>query len=351
MAEFTLQQIAQRLELDRERGGDRVIRGVGEIDHASPEQIAFAESPDMLERVKRSAAALVLVSHDFPEVTERPVWRVENPRIAFLKIAELFVRRHGCDGIHPDASIHPDARLEAGVSVGPRAVIGAGARVGSGSCIGAGAFVGDGVSIGRDCLVEPNASLLAGTELGDRVIIRANAAIGSEGFGFAWMQDHHHRIPQLGRVVIEDDVEIGCGSCVDRATLGVTRIGRGCKIDNLVHVAHNCDIGRHALLLAQVCIAGSSRVGDHSILSGQVGVSDHISIGNRVMVGGQSGVTKDLPDGETAWGWPARNIKKAMREQAAVSRLPDLTKQVRQMEKRIEELQAALARLEQPEQT
>ncbi len=346
MPVYSLQHLAGLLGLESEGATDGQIFGVAQIGDATGEQIAFADNAGLLEQVRGSRAAAVLVPEDFPALSGIRLWRVDNPRLSFLKVAELFAEYPGCDGVHPDASVHPDAILGQGVSVGACAVIAANACVGAGCCIGPGAFVAEGVELGVDCLVEANASLLPGTVLGDRVVIRSNASIASEGFGFVWLKDHHHRIPQMGRVEIGDDVEIGCNSCVDRATLGVTRIRRGCKIDNQVHVAHNCDIGEHVILLAHVAVAGSVTIGANSLLSGQTGVVDHVNIGSRVTAGGRSGITKDVADGGFVWGWPARDIKKVMREQAAVGKLPDLVKQVRRMAKQIEALQAQLAALE-----
>ncbi len=346
MPKYSLKRITDLLGLEPLDDGDTVFTGVGEIEGATPDRIAFVDSDRFLGKLHDSAAGIVLVPHGCPDVAGGRLWRVDNPRLTFLRVAELFVERLGCDGLHPDASIHPDARLGDGVAAGPCAVISAGARIGSRSCIGPGAFVGEGVVLGEDCLIEANASLLPGAVLGNRVIVHANASIAGEGFGYVWLEDHHHKIPQLGRVEIGDDVEIGCSSCVDRATLGVTRIGRGCKIDNQVHVAHNCTIGEHVILVAQVGLSGSVSIGPNTVLAGKVGVVDHIHIGSRVMVGGRSTVTKDVGDDRYIWGWPARDIKKVMREQAAVGKLPELVKQVKQMGRQIEELQVKLAAME-----
>jgi UDP-3-O-[3-hydroxymyristoyl] glucosamine N-acyltransferase len=342
MPAYSLGRIAAELGQESPADADLTIRGVCELGDGREDHIAFADGEQYTEQVRACRAALILVPSAFPELPGQRLWRVEQPRLVFLKIAELFVEQPGHAGIHPDASIHPDALLAEDVSVGPCAVIGAGAQIGAGVRIGPGVHVAEGVKVGENCVLESNASLLSGTVLGDRVIVRASASIASEGFGFAWMGDHHHRIPQLGRVEIGDDVEIGCNSCVDRATLGVTRIGRGSKIDNQVHVAHNCQIGEHVLLLAQAVLAGSVRVGSHSILSGQTGVLDHVNIGSRVKVGGRSGVTKDIADDESVWGWPARNIKRVMRERAAMAKLPELAKQVKEMQRQIDALQAQL---------
>jgi UDP-3-O-[3-hydroxymyristoyl] glucosamine N-acyltransferase len=202
------------------------------------------------------------------------------------------------------------------------------------------------VSIGADCRIGPNVSLMPGVSLADRCTLHAGVTVGGDGFGFVWAGDHHHKVPQLGTVVIEDDVEIGCNSCVDRATFGVTRIGRGTKIDNLVQVAHNADIGEHCILVAQAGLAGSVTLGRGAMLSGQVAVTDHVSVGAGARIGGQSGVTGDVAAGETLFGTPARPLKRTLREQAALGRLPDLLKTVERQEAAIEALTARLAALE-----
>ena len=346
MPEYGLQQLAELLKLEAAVDGDVRIRGVATLEEAGPERMGYAESDSLLPQVQATRAAAVLVPLAFPEVPGRRLLRVENPRLVFLRVAELFVEHPGCDGIHPDASIHPDAELGEGVSVAACAVVSRGARIGAGTCIGAGAFVGEGVEIGAECRIEANANLSPGVTLGDRVIVRSNAGIGGEGFGFIWLEDHHHPVPQLGRVEIGDDVEIGCNSCVDRATLGVTRIGRGTKIDNQVQVAHNCEIGEHVILVAQTGLSGSVTVHRGAVLAGKVGVSDHIAIGAGAKVGGRSDVTKDIAPGALVWGSPAREMRRVMKEQAAVARLPELLKQFRVMQKELQALRERVAQLE-----
>jgi len=202
------------------------------------------------------------------------------------------------------------------------------------------------VEIGADCLIETNVSLLPGVHVGDRVILHANCVIGGDGFGYAWLGDHHHKVPQLGTVEIEDDVEIGCGACVDRATLGVTRIGRGSKLDNLVHIAHNCELGEHVVLAGQVGMAGSVTIGKGTVAGGHAAFADHIVVGDGVQVAGKSGVTKNVPDGEKVAGFPARPVRQEWREQAAVSKLPDILKQVKAMQKELDALRQKMDALE-----
>lgn len=346
MPAYGLRHLADLLQLDVAADEDLQISGVGTLAEAESGDLVFAEHERLIEQVRATRATLVLVPPNFPEVPLKRLWRVDQPRLMFLRVAELFVELPGCDGIHPRASIHPDAELGLGVSVGACAVISKSARVGANTCIAPGVFIGEGVRIGADCRIDANAALLPGVSIGDRVIIRTNAGIGGEGFGFTWMDDHHHRIPQLGRVEIGDDVEIGCNSCVDRATLGVTQIGSGTKIDNLVQVGHNCIIGEHVILVGQVGVAGSVNIGAGAVLGGRVAVSDHLKIGAGAKVAGRSGVTKNIRAGERVAGFPAQAFRQAWKEQAAVGKLPDMVKQFKAMQKELDALKARLAQLE-----
>ncbi len=322
------------------------IGGVAALHDAGPDQLTFAEHGRLAEQVRLSQAAAVLVPLEFPELDAGPrLIRTGAPRIAFLRVAERFLDPPGASGVHPRAVVHPDAQLGEGVSVGACAVVEAGARIGARTWIGPGAYLGEGVRVGADCRIEANVCCHPRVRLGDRVIVHGGASIGCDGFGYVWLDDHHHRVPQLGDVLIEDDVEIGANSCVDRATLGTTRIGRGSKIDNLVQVGHNCDIGEHVILVSQVGISGSVSVGAGALLAGQVGVADHKRIGAGARVGGATKVTRDLQPGEAVLGMPPRAVRDFWREQSALQRLPELERQLRAQERRIRELEQALDRV------
>jgi len=263
-----------------------------------------------------------------------------------IQVMELFVPPPESTGIHADASIDEDAELGEGVSVGACAVVAGGACIGARTIIEPGAYVGPGVVVGEDCRIGANAVLMREVQIGNRVIIHAGTTIGGDGFGYVWLQDYHHKVPQLGTVQIDDDVEIGCNSCVDRATLGVTRIRRGTKIDNQVHLAHNNDIGEDVIITGQVGTAGSVTVGNGVMFGGQAGVADHVTIGDGARVGGATGVTCDIKPGETVWGMPSRPMKRVLREQASLARLPDALKVLKKQSKELEELKARLALLE-----
>lgn len=334
----TLGEIAEKVggELLGEPGIE--IRGVSGIREAKQGDITFLANPRYEQLLDETGASAVLVPCTVEPSGSRAMIRCENPSLAFAAVVEIFNPAAVWlpQGVHPSAVVDPGAVLEDAVSVGPLAVIGKGAQVGSGSVICGGAYIGPDVRIGRDCLIHPNVSVLWGSLLGDRVIIHSGTVIGSDGFGYATIEGVHHKIPQVGIVVVEDDVEIGANVTVDRARFDRTVIGRGTKIDNLVQIAHNVIIGENSILVAQVAISGSTRIGNHVTLAGQVGVVGHIEIGDGNIVAAQSGVSKDLPPGkEVWWGTPVQPIQKWKKMQAMVRRLPDLNEKVKLLEKRI----------------
>lgn len=323
------------------------IRGVNTLALADETELCFAEGDDQTAAVQASRAGAVIVPDGFPSL-ERPVLiRSSAPRRDFFRIAERFAPEPELEGIHPSAVIGAGAVLGEAVAVGPNAVIAADVRIGDRCTVGAGCYLGSGVTLGTDCVIEANVTIQRDCRLGDRCIVHSGAVIGGDGFGFHWDGAGHRKVPQLGRVVIEDDVDIGCNSCVDRATLGETRIRRGTKIDNLVQVAHNTDIGAHVILVSQSGVAGSSTVGTGTVIAGQVAISDHVNVGAGVRVGGQSGVTKDVPDGSTVFGTPARPMRDTLRELAALSQLPTLLKQMKTQGQELARLRERLEALEQ----
>jgi len=337
-AEFTLGQLAEALGATLEGDAARVVRGVAPLESAGPDDVSF------LTDARYRAAALASRAGAFVAAAgisglPAPVLRVAAPQQAMIDLLLLFHPTPPLvSGVHPSAIIAGDARVDAAAAVGPLVVVEAGARVASGTRVGAFAFVGAGVEVGEDCVLGPHVTLLAGARLGRRVIVHAGSVIGADGFGFAFDGARHRKIPQTGGVIIEDDVEIGANCAIDRATFGHTIIRRGTKIDNLVQIGHNVEVGEHSILVAQVGVSGSSRLGRGVVLAGQVGVADHVSVGDGALVGAQAGVPSDVEAGGRYLGTPARPIVEAKRIFAAESRLPELLQRVRALERTVEAL-------------
>jgi UDP-3-O-[3-hydroxymyristoyl] glucosamine N-acyltransferase len=346
MSGHTLGDIAHTIGARLEGIAERAVAGMATLAEAGPSELCYAASCDMVDQVVCSTAAGVIVDENFPSVPGRNLLRSRDPKTAFVLAMEMFVPDRRLQGIHSSAEIAKDAKIAADAAIGPCAVIEPGVAVGARSQIRAGAYLGRDVRIGADCDIGPNAVLMDGTLIGDRCILHAGAVLGADGYGFHWTGDHHRKIPQLGRVVIEDDVEIGANTCIDRATLGETHIGRGSKFDNLVQVGHNNRIGAHVLMVGQSGIAGSSSLGNRVVVAGQVAITDHVAVGEGAQIGGRSGVTGDLEPGAKVWGTPARPMAQVLRERAALARLPELLRAFRRQEKELDELRDRIARLE-----
>jgi UDP-3-O-[3-hydroxymyristoyl] glucosamine N-acyltransferase len=309
------------------------VRGVAALENAGPADLTFAEGERQLAQAATSHAGCVLVPEG-AKVAGRTTIAVKHPKLAFARAtAALVPATRPEPGIHPTAVLAPDARLGESVSVGPYVVIEAEVKIGPRTVLGAGTVLGRGVEIGEDCLLYPRVVVYPGAKLGNRVVLHAGVVIGSDGFGYVFADGKHHKFPQLGQVVIEDDVEIGSNSAVDRGSLGTTVVGAGTKIDNLVQVAHNVRIGRHCVIAAQTGISGSAAIGEYVVLAGQVGVADHVKIENRAVVGAQAGIPtgKTIRKGTTVWGTPARPLDEFKRMYAHLSNLPGLAKKVREM--------------------
>ena len=334
-------------EIQRHVGGrlegdaDTMISGVNSLELAKNGEISFAENERYLERARQSNASALIVPEDFPEIGGVNWLRVGSPRPAFIAVMMLFEELEPVRfGIHPNAVIaERDVSLGERVAVAECAVIRRDVRIGPGTSIESGVHVGRGVTIGSDCRIGPNVVLMPKVVIGDRVVIHAGTVIGGDGFGYIWSGDRQKKIPQLGTVQIDDDVEIGCNVCLDRATFGVTRVRRGAKIDNLVQIGHNNDIGEHSILVSQVGLSGSVTLGKRVTLAGQVGVADHLAIGDGATAAARTGVSKDIKSGQVVWGAPNRPIKQVMRELASLARLPRLFGQVRTLAARLSELE------------
>jgi len=339
-----LAEVAERLQCRLEGDGALEITAVRGLEDAGPRDLSFVAHIRYLSRLQASAAGAVILAEGWPPA-DRPALRTSNPILVFARALELL---HSLPtpgpGIHPTAVVAPDARLAPDVSVGPLSVLDQGVEVGAGTVLAAHVTVGAGVRIGANCRIFPQVVLRDGVRLGDRVIVHSGTVIGADGFGFARDGQRYVKIPQIGRVVIEDDVEIGANVAIDRATLGETRIGRGTKIDNLVQIGHNVRIGEDTVIVGQVGISGSSRIGSRVTLAGQVGVVDHVEIGDDTIVGAQAGVTKDIPPGSMMWGSPAIAHGKFKRQMATVARLPEMRKLLRALEQRLAGLEARLGK-------
>jgi UDP-3-O-[3-hydroxymyristoyl] glucosamine N-acyltransferase len=315
---------------------------VAPLEAAGEGDLSFLANPKYVPWLARTRASAVVVAPSH-EAAPLNLLVVGNPYLAWARICGLFYEwPYALRGVSEQALIAEGAQVAEGATVYPLAYVGAGARIGPGAVIFPHVFVGDGASVGEESILYANVSLMAGCRVGARCIVHSGATIGSDGFGFAPERPGgpYHKVPQLGTVVIEDDVEVGAGVTIDRAALGVTRIGRGTKIDNLVQVAHNVDIGEDCLLVAQVGISGSTKLGRGVTLAGKVGVVGHVTIGDGATVGALSGVAKDVPPGGKVTGIPAIEHGQWLRSQAVVSKLPDLLRRIHVLERRIEELEA-----------
>jgi UDP-3-O-[3-hydroxymyristoyl] glucosamine N-acyltransferase len=334
---YRLAELAELVGGRVEGDSERTIEAVRALDSAGPHDLSVLKNPRYREQAEASRAGALLVGPALAgTVPGRPLLVVGDPDYALARLVAV---------LHPPArrepGVHPTAVLEAGCEVDPSASIGPYAVIGAGSRIGAGAVIHAAVSIGRRCVVgegavlHPHAVLYDETEVGPHSVVHAGAVLGADGFGYATQEGSHHKVPQVGRVVIEGDVEIGANSTVDRATLGETRIGEGTKIDNLVQVGHNVRVGRHCILCGQAGIAGSTRLGDGVVLAGQAGVAGHIQLGDRVQVAAKSAALATVESGKVVAGIPAVELRRWRRQVALLSRLEEMSRRLRALERRL----------------
>ena len=314
---------------------DCEITGVSSLQEARVGDLSFFGNPRYLAQLRASAASAAIVPLECQEQVAPVLLRVANPSGAFASAVAAFAPPEIVSepGIHPSASVSSESFLGEKVSVGPNAVIEKGAVIGTGTVIGAGSVIGQEVRIGNDCHIHPNVTIRERCIVGNRVILQPGAVIGSCGFGYELHEGRHRKIPQTGIVEIGDDVEIGANTTIDRARFGRTLIGEGTKIDNLVQIAHNVQIGSHTIICAQVGIAGSTRIGSYVTLAGQVGLAGHIEIGDKAVIGAQSGLSKNVPAGSMVIGAPAKPIKEWKQNNFYISQLGKLYERVKEMEK------------------
>jgi len=332
---LSVAELAKHLAGDVAGDPAATLSGLAQFDQARTGDLTFAENEAYFAAAENSAATAIICGKKFSS-DRKILIRVEQPRVAFAKaLALFFPEPQFAPGIHPTAVVAASAQIDPSAHVGPHCTVGERVKIGAQVALQAGVFVGDDSALGEGTNLFPNVTVYPRSQIGRRVRIHAGAVIGSDGFGYVFDAGSHRKVPQVGNVVIGDDVEIGSNTSIDRAALGSTVIGRGTKIDNLVQVAHNVEIGEHAILCAQVGIAGSAKIGSYTVLAGQVGIAGHLKIGSRVTIGSKAGVMHNIPDGEQWLGIPAQPDKQAKRIMIAMQRLPDLLKKIAEWEKKL----------------
>jgi UDP-3-O-[3-hydroxymyristoyl] glucosamine N-acyltransferase len=337
MMRRTAKELAEAIGARLEGDGGAELGGVAAPERAGARDLIYVESAKHAQRAAASGAVCVVAAEGIV-LAGKTVLRSAQPKVAFARAAELLLGRAPiAAGIHPAAIIAPLARLGAGVGIGPYAVIGEDAHVGAGTQIGAHSMVGAGCWIGENCRIHPRVTLYAGVRLGSRVEIHSGAVIGADGFGYAFGEGKYWKFPQAGIVEIGDEVEIGANSTIDRGSLDDTRIAEGVKLDNLVHVGHNCQIGAHTVVAAQAGLSGSCVFGKRVTVGGQAGFGERCKLEDGAVIGGQSGVLggKTIRRGETVWGTPARSLEKFKELFSWYGRLPELAARIKRIEEKL----------------
>jgi len=332
---FTTAEISKLVGGELVGDGNAVLKSFAPAESAQPGDLTFAENEDYFARAEQSAATAIIAEKRFSS-SKKILIQVPNARIAFAKaLALFFPERKFPAGVHPTAVVAASAEVDPTAHIGPHCVVGERVKIGARSVLQAGNFVGNDSALGDDVNLFPNVTIYSRGQIGSRVRIHANSVIGSDGYGYVQDGGVHRKVPQIGNVIIGDDVEIGAGCAIDRGALGSTVIGRGTKIDNLVHIAHNVEIGEHCLLCGQVGIAGSAKFGNYVVLAGQVGIAGHLKIGNQVIIASKSGVMNNIADGEKWMGIPAQPDKEMKRQIIATRHLPELLKRMAELEKKL----------------
>lgn len=340
---LTIKELSRLLNCPFEGEGDTIIRGVSSLEKAKEGDLVFIAHRKYLPLLekRKASAAIIPVEEKYERI---PVIKSEKPYLAFVKAVELFFKPYRMEpGIHSQALVSSSAKIGKGVAVGPFSFVGEEVEIGAGTVIFPLTSIYPRVKIGKDCTIHSLVSIREEVKIGSRVIIHNGAVIGSDGFGYLKEEDGSHtKIPQKGTVVIEDAVEVGANTTIDRAALGETVIKKGTKIDNLVQIAHNVEIGENTILAAQTGIAGSTKIGKNVLMGGQVGVADHVNVGDNVIVAAKSGVMRDIPANSFVGGNPHLDIREARKVWVLLPQLHDLVKDIKKMKKRVEELENKL---------
>ena len=339
---YTVSQLAQLVGGTLRGDGSGVITAIGDVSEAGPNEATWVSRSRYRDAIQKSRAGAVLVPTGFP-ATPMPAILCDHIDRSVAALLNAFAKpvSRPAPGIHPTAVVHESARIGESTAIGPHVVIDAEVSVGARCVIHAGVFIGRRSVIGDDCEFWPHVVIRDGCTLGSRVIVHPNAVIGADGFGYYFDEGRHHKVPHVGGVLIEDDVEIGACTCIDRAKFGNTTIGRGTKIDNLVQIAHNCRVGKNCVFAGHAGLAGSVWIGDGSVFGGRAVAFDNNVIGRGVKVAGVAVVTKDIEDGSTVGGHPAQDLRVELRERAALRRLPDLLDRFKKLIERVERLEAS----------
>src|SRR5713226_4276575 len=333
----TAKELAEAIGARLEGDGAFELAGIAAPERAGTRDLIYVDATKHAQRATASSAVCVIAREDV-ELPGKTVLRSTQPKAAFARAAELLLGRTPiASGLHPTAIMAPLARFAADVGIGPYAVIGEDAHVGAGTQIGAHSVIGAGCWIGENCRIHPRVTLYGGVRLGSRVEIHSGAVIGADGFGYAFGDGKYWKFPQAGIVEIGDDVEIGANTTIDRGSLDDTRIAEGVKLDNLVHIGHNCQIGMHTVIAAQAGLSGSSKLGHHVVVGGQVGIADHCTLEDGSIAGAQAGIPtgKIIRKGQTVWGTPARPLEQFKEAYFWFARLPELAERVKKIEEKI----------------
>jgi len=343
---MTVRQAAEMLGLAFEGDGELNLTGVAALAEAGPGDVSFVKNRKAAREAEGTRAGCLIVPLDYDNASGGTVIRAKDPRREMGRMVRLLVPEPEFQpGVHESAVIAVTAVLGEGVSIGPHVVIGAGSEIGAGTRIGANSTIAAGVKIGPGSVIHPNVSIYAGVEIGARAVVHSCAVLGADGFGFAFHEGKYEKFPQVGKVVIGDDVEIGAHSTVDRAALGVTRIGNGVKFDNMVHIGHNCTVGNHVVIAAQTGIAGGCVIEDYAVIGGQVGMGEAVTVKSGAIIGSGAGILNSKVvkgGGEVHWGTPARPLREHLETLANMARLPELRRRVGELERLVRRIDPKL---------